>query len=472
MTSSADRRTAPEVAGRVTSSAVAPRSSTAPLALLVSSGLLLAVGCVAESDSGPRSGLSTERPDFSKFDEAEPSSLGGSAVDDTDVASTDVAATDVGFTDVAATDVDATDAPPTQTDETTTDGVCPFETGAEPQCDTCVQERCCDELSACAEGSACLDYNDCLVDCSQTADVAACVAAQCDVDGQGAADQAAYFDCIDGQCGAECGQDATCPTAQSGSSDPACAECMESNCCAELTTCFVGSACVDYAQCVESCDSLECVAAQCDVYGQGAFDEAAFTGCQESYCLDECGLRSACTVSNPIPDDPLCGLCLEERCCSELSACVAGTACDQYVSCISDCADSADEASCLAANCPSGSPGHAEWASLQSCLVVDCETECRVEPTFCEVELQLDGPRCDACVELECCDALIACQVGSECNDALACVDACNAEADFNACFDANCSGFSDAALDELLTLAECASQETGPCAAECAAGN
>lgn len=133
-------------------------------------------------------------------------------------------------------------------------------------------------------------------------------------------------------------------------------------------------------------------------------------------------------------NDPTCGGCMENACCSELEACGADQTC---VDCVTN--PNADPTVCS---------GNAGAAALEGCLSGNCSAQCGGGASYpiCESGFATGNEACSTCLSDACCDEATACFNDATCNSCIL-----------------NNTGCDNTTLDEELDT--CA---TDSCGAEC----
>ncbi|MGO9833906.1 MAG: hypothetical protein ACLP1X_06805 [Polyangiaceae bacterium] len=122
----------------------------------------------------------------------------------------------------------------------------------------------------------------------------------------------------------------------------ACASCVNTNCCAESTTCSTNPACSTYETCLGKCSGDPACRSQCTAYPVStASDVSALSACLASKCEAACGLTCggiADLISEP-PSAPACQSCIEatSTTCADARAWGASVDGDTYWRCVLAC---------------------------------------------------------------------------------------------------------------------------------------
>lgn len=161
---------------------------------------------------------------------------------------------------------------------------CAVFTYAEPECEQCMLDACCDEAAACSGDDVCRGAYDCLAGCA--VDDTAC---RVDCDGLllETVDStnppfATVRDCRAGQCAVAC---ASC----GGFFDEfgeACNQCISEECCAEAVACAADPQCVAFFRCVAR-ETAPGEPTACDLDAGPVFAQGA--ACSFAHCAEECG---------------------------------------------------------------------------------------------------------------------------------------------------------------------------------------
>jgi hypothetical protein len=129
-----------------------------------------------------------------------------------------------------------------------------------------------------------------------------------------------------------------------------------------------------------------------------------------------------CSCQSHLNTNSACGTCLEQHCCSQVTACLAEGSCAQ---CTSGGACSND----------------APTSDLNGCIANSCTAECSapnvlgggtnggpVPGSTCSLGIPFSQPACTQCVSRSCCSEDNACAGNSDCLVLTACVKSCPAK--------------------------------------------
>ena len=127
-----------------------------------------------------------------------------------------------------------------------------------------------------------------------------------------------------------------------------------------------------------------------------------------------------CSCQSHLNTNSACGMCLEQSCCSQVTACFAEATCAQ---CTRGGACSDD----------------APTSDLNRCIANSCATECGstgavgganggpASGSTCSLGITFSQPACNQCVSQSCCNEDNACAEDSDCRAVTACVKSCSA---------------------------------------------
>jgi hypothetical protein len=213
-------------------------------------------------------------------------------------------------------------------------------------CNQCMLDNCCDQLSACDTGTACGALFDCLNQCmaGDTACQNNCTTAQM----AGLADAQALIMCYDNSCKgtAACGV----KVCDSGFivPDQGCGDCLTTNCCDSWKACAMDMTCAQ-------CATTNPPPAGCD---SNALLMAA-TSCENTKCAMQCA-TTICD-SGLGTQNPSCNYCLGQNCCAPIDACKADSNC---LNCLTT------------GGMASGCSTNTMYTAVTSCWNNNCKTEC------------------------------------------------------------------------------------------------
>jgi hypothetical protein len=231
----------------------------------------------------------------------------------------------------------------------------------------------------------------------------------------------------------------------------ACEAVVETNCCDELSTCDVGSACNGWVSCVNACVGMAmscdatcktCVQA-CDTnMASGKTDYDALQSCYDQKCAAAPGCGTEVCMSGILEADATCGMCLgaDATCCAAFTACAADMPC---TACLSNP---------TAATCKAGM--NAKFDALNGCQNgAACGAKCA--DAICDSGLHYpNNPACNYCLGNT--DAMNGC-----CEE----MDACVADATCKGCLTGTITG---AMCTSNMPLTKFNTCSTGKCAAAC----
>lgn len=137
------------------------------------------------------------------------------------------------------------------------------------------------------------------------------------------------------------------------------------------------------------------------------------------------------------------GVCFEDKCSSEISACKADPECPAYLSCLEACPvnDAGDLDTDCASACPKGmgSQSMAAASAVDACRTTGAGAACltctRTQPDYTTPVLQQTCPDpsmetnvCFKCEDEKCCETYVACKDNAECQAIIkTCLPACAA---------------------------------------------
>ena len=278
-------------------------------------------------------------------------------------------------------------------------------------CGDCFEQSCCAELLACVQDQEC---SQCLYDPNATGcesiplylTFVECVVPTCDVAcGASCAGQACDSGCCDTQpyctgssslsCSASCGSvgalcestaDCCSSTCVSGTCQnvcvPSCAgkQCGPDGCGGSCGDCG-GNSCIGGQCCIPSCAGKQCgsdgCGGTCGTCSGGSvcqgtqccMPNCSGKECGSNGCGGTCGSCSGgetCQSGQCVPctnafAPGLCGDCLEQECCPQVTACVAASGCID----------------CVTGNGPAGCENGFAASNLLSCAASSCSVECQ-----------------------------------------------------------------------------------------------
>jgi MYXO-CTERM domain-containing protein len=201
-----------------------------------------------------------------------------------------------------------------------------------PQCDPCVQSKCCDVNKACFDDPACS---------------ACAISPNPDASCNKNAKLKAFTDCIYGsQCGTECGGNA-CGFTTNFQGFPQCDSCVQATCCDVNKACFDDPAC-------SACATSPNPDASCNKNAK----LKAFTDCIYG---DTCGPKCGAAKCGFSGQNASCQTCFEGSCCTEFSDCAKDDVCTACMT---------------GAKPPAECQGNALYSKAISCLGTECSAEC------------------------------------------------------------------------------------------------
>ncbi len=153
-------------------------------------------------------------------------------------------------------------------------------------CQTCLEDRCCDEALDCAYNEDCNDFILCAGDCD--GDDKSCVKKCIDDWFDGFVDSVYYNLCLNNMCSTSCPEDeGSC--GWSYPNDPVCNFCHESNCCEFGVACWANQDCMDLGNCLGGCSGDQTCYSNCYAqYPDGKADDDAYYDCLADHCHVEC----------------------------------------------------------------------------------------------------------------------------------------------------------------------------------------
>jgi hypothetical protein len=184
-----------------------------------------------------------------------------------------------------------------------TPGSCPSTPGA-TTCRQCIDQKCCGPLGACQGSEQCVALLTCLGNCADTDYL--CVNTCADAHQAGVTPLNNLFDCLDGQCVAECpaslptdaGADGSTPPVGDGGAnacpDPpnatACRTCVDQKCCPQFNACNDMPICRQFSNCLSACGvgDTACEMACATRYPAGVAPLDAFAQCGDQNCASSC----------------------------------------------------------------------------------------------------------------------------------------------------------------------------------------
>lgn len=229
------------------------------------------------------------------------------------------------------------------------------------------------------------------------------------------------------------------------STDATCESCTETSCCAELTACDSGTACNDLFSCLDGCTDMACQQQCITDHMDGAPDAQALIDCNKTNCTTECTTPGTICDSGLInQNNPDCGDCLGQQCCTEFDACVADTS---TPSC-KDCITGATMDPACATN--------AAVMATKACQTGKCSDKCGA--IICDSGLSTSNGKCDTCLGTNCCAVIDTCYGKGTANEGnTACFNnclsqampaaSCANDAQYQAvktCWNTNCAGAND----------------------------
>jgi hypothetical protein len=178
---------------------------------------------------------------------------------------------------------------------------CPSEGVTNSSCVSCIQSSCSSQLSSLNSGCNASDFN---CACPSGANPSECtLSSSCQSAGP------AYQSCVESSCSSSCGAISGSSSGGSGSgsgsgsssggspsscavgsgASPACATCLQTNCCASLGACDANPDCSSFGNCIAACQTNTCTDNCTTQYETGASLYNAFFSCNTTNCASACG---------------------------------------------------------------------------------------------------------------------------------------------------------------------------------------
>lgn len=130
------------------------------------------------------------------------------------------------------------------------------------------------------------------------------------------------------------------------------------------------------------------------------------------------GSGPACGILWEDPNDAAragCETCMEDSCCTEMSACAAGTDCDALLTCVKACADG--DSACTDTCINGHMQGYDDYNAMFKCYDDSCKATQDCEYPICDSMLLFPDQKCAECLgaDATCCGALKDCGADQTC---------------------------------------------------------
>lgn len=288
-------------------------------------------------------------------------------------------------------------------------------------CNTCMDDACCDAIAACAANQHCERISRCWEHCDGELD---CVLETCPDDAYDTPFTMDVRICQVEQCAGPCGFDPIDCGALKAPYDAAdrvaCDACLGTACCDALQG-IVSPEATRFEACRLGCLDGECLRG-CEIeHPEGLAALSGLHACVFGTCGDACNAEGSCGF--PVPANA-CGLCHEERCCGATTACVLDVGCVDLAACTSGTCTTLDDCDVCLDLWPPEQVGI--LLSGNGCLGASCADVCSAPA--CGRVRRLDDADCESCLEASCCAEASACGSDAGCIAHEVCLERCEGD--------------------------------------------